>query len=585
MPLDAICLSAVREELSGRIAGMKIDKIQQPERDMIVLALRGIGAPCRLLLSAGTGDARAHLTEHKFENPASPPMFCMLLRKHLAGARIVSVIQPPAERVIDFALSSPYELEDLPDKHLIVELIGRASNIILTDANGIIIDCLRHVEGGLVRRRALLPGLLYGQPPSQEGKLNPLAATVDEWQEAYERTAEKSADKWLLSAFSALSPLICRELSFRAYGETDYPMSAVKDGGAALKREFFALMDVVNSGGFEPWSIADENASPRDFSYTRIMHYEGALVVSREESFSEMLDNHFTRTAMLEHVRQRASAMTNTVKTARDRLIRKLAAQREELKKTEERESMRQCGDIITSNFHLMEKGQDELLAEDYFSETGGMRNIQLDPLKTPQQNAARYYKEYSKAKNAERFLVEQIELGENELIYLESVLEEIGLAEGENDLAGIRGELVQTGYARVQKQSNKKLAEPAPMRFVSSTGIRILAGKNNIQNDRLTLKTASKSDVWLHVRKLHGAHVVVGSSGEAPDEATLLEAAAIAAYYSSARAGGKVAVDYTLVKHVKRQPGGRPGMVVYTDYKTIIAAPDEQLVSRLRKS
>ena len=622
MPLDAICLAAVREELSGRIEGMRIDKVQQPERDIIILALRGTGAPCRLLLSAGTGDARVHLTEHQFENPASPPMFCMLLRKHLVGARLVSVTQPPAERAIDLALSSPYELGDLPDKHLIVELIGRASNIILTGAmrprdqgsglreqeevdmaaaqdhsspldplscdsreDGMIIDCLRRVGGGLDGKRAVLPGIPYRPPPVQEGKMNPLAVTADEWQQVFGRAPEKTADKWLQAAFSALSPLICRELPFRAYGQTDYPMSAVKDGGAALMREFFGLMDAANSGRSEPWSITDGNAAPKDFSYTRITQYESALEVSRVESFSALLDNHFTRSAMLERVRQRASAMTNTVKTARDRLVRKLAAQREELKKTGERDLLRQCGDIITTNFHAMEKGQSELVAQDYYSEGGGMRSIKLDPLKTPQQNAARYYKEYTKAKNAERFLVEQIELGEVELRYLESVLEEIGLAEGESDLAGIRAELAQTGYVRAQKQPNKKPAEPAPMRFVSSTGTRIFAGKNNIQNDRLTLKTASKSDVWLHVRKSHGSHVVIACNGGEPDEATLLEAASIAAHYSAARAGGKAAVDYTLVKNVKRQPGGRPGMVVYTDYKTIIAAPDEQLVNRLRKS
>ena len=585
MPLDAICLAAVREELSGSIAGLKIEKVQQPERDIIILALRGAGLQRRLLLSAGTGDARIHLTEYQFENPVSPPMFCMLLRKHLTGARIISVDQPPAERVIELALSAPDALGVLSEKHLIIELIGRASNIILTDNTGIIIDCLRRTGGELEGKRPVLPGLLYRPPPAQEGKLNPLTATVGEWDDLFGHTIERTTDKWLQSVFTALSPLICRELAWRAYGETDFPMNKIRDNGEALKREFFALMDKVNKGDFEPWSITDENSAPRDFSYTMIKQYVDAFVMSREDSFSKLLDNHFSRSALQERIRQRAAAMTKTVRTTRDRLVRKLAVQSEELKKTGEREVLRQCGDIITSNIHLMEMGRNELVAHDFFSETGGTRSIKLDPQKTPQQNAARYYKEYTKAKNAERFLTEQITLSENELMYLESVLEEIKLAEGENDLSSIRSELEQTGYLRSHKKAEKKHKESAPMSFISSTGDRILAGRNNTQNDQLTLKTAQKSDIWLHVQKLHGAHVIITCNGEQPDETSLVEAAVVAAYYSSARGGGKAAVDYTFVRHVKKRPGGRPGMVVYTDYKTIIAAPDEQLVNRLRRS
>ena len=583
MPLDAICLAAVREELSGRIIGMKIDKVQQPERDTIVLSLRGAGAPCRLLLSAGSGDARIHLTEHQLENPVSPPMFCMLLRKHLTGARILSIKQPPAERILELGLEAPDALGVLSEKRLIVELIGRVSNIILTDATGLIIDCISRISGELSGNRAVLPGLLYRYPPVQEGKLDPQRVSADEWQAAFDLSDEKTMDRRLLSIFSAMSPLICRELSWRAYGEADYPIDAVRDGGAALRREFFSLFDKVNSGGYEPWSISDESGHTRDFSYTGIFQYSDLLSVSREESFSVMLDDHFTLSAIQLRIRQRASAMTKTVKRARDRIIRKLAVQGEELKKTAERDELRRCGDLITSNLHRMVKGRDEIVVEDYYSEDGEKRRIKLDPKKSPQQNAARYYKEYSKAKNAEKFLTEQIESGEKELEYLESVLEEISLAEGENDLMSIRLELTQTGYVRTQKQTKTKLKESAPMRFVSTAGYDILAGRNNIQNDRLTLKTASRSDVWLHTQKSHGAHVIISTNGESPDEVTVLEAAAIAAYYSSARTGNKAAVDYTLVRNVKKPQGGRPGMVVYTDYKTVIVAPDERLVSRLR--
>jgi predicted ribosome quality control (RQC) complex YloA/Tae2 family protein len=583
MPLDALCLSSVREELSNRIVGMKIDKVQQPERDIVILALRGKGEPCRLLISAGVGDARVHLTEYQFENPASPPMFCMLLRKHLIGARIASVIQPAAERILVLNLQAQDAMGELSEKRLILELIGRISNIILADSERII-DCLRRVGGDLTDKRSVLPGLFYRPPPEQKGKLDPTNATDQEWQDLFDSASEKEAEKWLLSSFGALSPLICRELAWRAYGETDVRIAAIKDGGTALRREFFALVGDAKSGRSEPWIITDGEGAPRDFSFTRIMQYENSLKTAKEKSFSAMLEGFYTRKAQLERVRQRASGMSKTVRTARDRIVRKLTAQQVELERTIDRDSLRECGDIITANLHLMEKGQSELTAPDFYREDGESRRIALDPQKTPQQNAARYYKEYTKAKNAERFLAEQIHLGEKELAYLESVLHEIELAEGERDLLEINRELTQTGYVKDKRKGKEKFTQSAPMRFVSSTGFQILAGRNNTQNDALTLKTASKSDIWLHVQKKHGAHVIISCVGTAPDETTLHEAAVIAAYYSAARSGGKVPVDYAFVKHVKKPPEGRPGMVIYTDYRTIVAVPDEEAVGKLRE-
>ena len=585
MPLDAICLAAVRSELSGRITGHKIDKVQQPEKDIVILTLRGGEGPCRLLISAGTGDRRVHLTQQRFDNPASPPMFCMLLRKHLTGARVARVDQPQAERILELELDAPDAMGVISKKRLIIELIGRLSNIVLVDGDGLIIDCLRRVGGDLTEKRAVLPGLLYRRPPTQEGKLDPLAVSAGEWQAAFDANCGgKKADEWILSAFSALSPLICREISWRAYSDADIRLEGIHDGGAALRKEFFGLIECAKAQRFEPWRLVGMDGAPRDFSYTRIQQYEDALDVRREESFSDMLDGFYTKASQLARATQRAAATRKTVKTARDRLIRKLAAQHAELEITAQRDLSRECGDIIMANLHSMKKGQKTLRAQDFFSEDGAMRDIALDPLKTPQQNAARYYKEFSKAKTAEKFLSEQIRLGERELEYLESVLGEISLAEGERDLVEISRELAQAGYIKLHKLGKEKQQESAPIRFESSSGMHIYAGRNNAQNDRLTLKTAPKSDVWLHAQKIHGAHVVISCGGEAPDEATLHEAAAIAAYYSAARGSGKVPVDYTLVRHVKRQPGGRPGMVVYTGQKTIIATPDEALVARLRR-
>ena len=622
MPLDAICLAAVKEELSRRITGLKIDKVHQPERDVIILLLRGAAGPCSLLISAGAGDARVHLTRYRFENPPSPPMFCMLLRKHLTGARIVEITQPRSERIVEFSLAAIGAMGELSEKKLTIELIGRASNIILTDSDGIIIDALYRIGGDMSGKRSVLPGLIYRPPPIQEGKLDPFGISHEKWAEiimaggpvavhmantgtcpvnspaaggatgetfnGIGALTEKRVDKWLLETFTALSPLICRELSWRAYGEADFCFSEITDGGRALGREFFMLMRQAENARFEPWLISDPGNVPRDFSYTRIMQYECALDVIRASSFSDMLDGFYTRSAQIHRTRQRAAAMNKSIKTARDRIIRKQVMQREELKKTAGRDSLRKQGDIITANLHQMKKGSRVLAARDFYGEEGAVVEIALDPLKTPQQNAAKYYKAYTKAKKAEKFLTEQLIRGDSELEYLESVLEALSIAEGERDLLDIRRELIQTGYikaGKTGKAKKEKAAESFPMEFESSTGFRILVGRNNSQNDLLTHKTAAKTDIWLHGRKVPGAHVVISCGAKQPDEGTLYEAAAIAAYYSAARSGGRVPVDHTLVKHVKRQPGGRPGMVFYTDYKTIIAAPDEQLVTSLRRS
>ena len=581
MALDAICLAAVSKELRGRITGMKIDKVQQPERDLIVLSLHGGNmTQCRLLISSGTGDARIHLTDFRFDNPASPPMFCMLLRKHLIGARIIDITQQPAERVLKLTLEIPYPVSGVSEMCIIVELIGRMANTVLTGGDGTIIGALRQFGGELSDKRSILPGQPYDPPPAQQGKLDPYSVTAEKWNEMFIGAGGQAIDKWLLSNFTALSPLICRELSWRAYGRTDTIINEISDGGAALWAVFYTLMGQAISEKFEPWMLTDADNTTKDFSYTCIMQYENVLNARKCDSFSAMLDDYYTRTAKQASLNQKAAAMTRTVKNAQDKLIRKLSLQRSEFEKTAGREWYRECGDIIKANLHLMKKGHSILTANDFYSEEGNMREIPLDPRKTPQQNAEKYYKDYSKAKNAEKFLSEQIRLNENELEYLNSVLQEIESADDEHGMNEIRSELMQTGYIRFQKSGKEKPVESEPMRFESSTGMRITAGKNNAQNDRLTLKTAGKSDIWLHAQKRHGAHVIISCGASPPDEATLYEAASIAAYYSSARNEGKVPVDYTIVKKVKKPPGGRPGMVIYTDYKTIIATPDNKVAS-----
>ena len=585
MPLDAIFLTALQTELDGKLRGARIDKIQQPEADQLVLSLRGGGASSRLLLSAGTGDARVHLTDAAFENPASPPMFCMLLRKHLTGARIISVTQPPLERSADIALDCVDALGENSRRHLIIELMGRYSNIILTDQDGRIVDCLRRVDMLMSELRQVLPGLFYRLPPPQK-KHDPLKIMPPGFSDLIAAAGDGEAAKWLLDTFTGLSPLICRELVHRAYGETGERLGVIcaRDGGAALSRTFFDLTDDVRAGKFVPVTLLDGDGRPADFSYTEIRQYGGAYQPEIAETFSALLDAFYTRRFASERMRQRSQALTRTVRTAHDRIARKTENQRGELKQTEGRERLRELGDILTAQLHLIQKGMTSFRTVDFYDDSGREIDIRLDPLKTPQQNAAKYYKDYTKLRNAESILTEQIALGARELEYLKSVLEELGRAESERDLSEIRRELIETGYMKLQKSGKKeKQAESAPMRFVSSSGLTFFAGRNNVQNEALTHRLAYKTDIWLHAQKIPGSHVIISANGTEPDDATLFEAATVAAYYSQARESGKVPVDYTHVKYVKKIPGGRPGMVTYTEYKTIVASPDEALVSKLR--
>ena len=458
--------------------------------------------------------------------------------------------------------------------------------MILVDNDGLIIDCLRRIGGDLSGKRSVLPGLIYKDPPVREGRLDPLGVTASTFQALFDKATDTTADKWLNSNFIGMSPLICREIIWRAYDETDHRISAIKDNGAALFRELQALIEKVKSSNFEPWMISTEDGSPKDFSYTCIKQYENTYKLIQEDNFSFMLDSFFTRSEQKRRMDQRSAATLKAMITARDRLIRKLAIQKVEVNETSKKDYHRQCGDLVIANLHLIRKGQKSLIAEDFYSENNELREIQLDPMKTPQQNAAVHYKAYTKAKNAGKFLDEQIRNGEKELEYIESVIENLHRIENEQDLTGIRNELMQTGYIKIQKQNKKiKNEESAPLRFISSSGIQILVGRNNVQNDKLTLKSASKSDIWLHAQKIHGAHVIIDCSGIFPDEQTLNDAATLAAYYSAARSGTKVPVDYTYVKNVKKPSGGRPGMVIYNDYKTIIASPDEKTVLKLQEN
>ena len=542
MGLDAICLTAVLEELRGTLEGGRIDKVYQPSRDEIVLAVRGAGENVKLLLSASPNGPRLHLTREVRENPAQPPMFCMLLRKHLTGARFLRLEQPELERIVLVRLESTDELGDKVLRTLVLEAMGRRANLILLDGEDRIIDCVRRVEGDVATgQRGVMPGLFYRLPDPRPG----------------------------------LPPLLERELDFRSNG-------ASREESLAEKLE--RLKEAVGPEGCVPYGLVREDKLV-DFTFLPILQYGPETGLRRYESFSKLMDDFYAGRATAEKVGQRGADLQKAVGRVRDRVARRVAQQELEREATKDRERKRELGDLLTSNLYALRKGMKTARLTDYYDPEGREVDVPLDPLLTPQQNAAKYYKEYNKAKTAEEMLTIQLDKGRKELDYLNSVLEAISLAEGERDLGEIRQELVDTGYLRPGKTAkvrNKRVTSK-PMEFMSTSGLRISVGKNNSQNDLLTCKLAGKGDIWFHTQKIHGSHVILWTEGEQPDLQSLNEAACLAAWFSQARDSSKVPVDYTPARYVKKPGGARPGMVVYTTYETAWVKPDGELARKLR--
>lgn len=590
MPLDAVCLRAVIQELNDTITGGRVEKVYQPERDEIVLAIRGIKGARRLLISAASGASRMHFIASARENPAAPPMFCMLLRKHVQGAKIASVSQPDLERIAVIELDTNDEMGIASKKYLVCELMGGFSNVILQDAQGRVIDALRRVEGDLAGgKRQILPGLFYHMPPMQAGKRNPLETSGAGLAAAVaEATGEQGLDKWLLSCFYGLSPLLCRELAYRATGDASKPVGLLTaQDREALSRVFSAFTQAVEDGQGTPCLLTRvDDRAVFDFSAMPITQYGALMETTQPASFSDLLTAFYEKKGKVERMRRRGQDLLRTVTAARDRLTRKLALQEQELAQTHDRDRYKRLGDLITANLYQLTPGARTVRVVDYYAEHCPEIEIQLDVRLTPQQNAQRYFKRYNKAKTAEEVLTAQLAMGKSELQYLESVLQAISEAENEQDLAQLREELLQTGYLSLKQHQKKQKAKPvnaAPFHYRTSDGFSVFAGKNNLQNDMLTLKTAYKNDIWFHTQKIHGSHVILVTDGREPTDTAMTEAACIAAYHSKARSSAMVPVDYSEVRNIKKPAGAKPGMVIYHVYKTAYVTPVESEIEKMR--
>ena len=577
MPFDAIFMTALAGELRQALTGGKVDKLYQPARDEAVLHMRAGRDNVRLLLSASPAHPRAQLTHVPRENPETPPMFCMLLRKHFTGARLLELAQPSMERLLDFRFETLDELGDRVERRLVLECIGRKSNLIMLDGAGRITDCMRRAEVDLSAKRPVMPGLFYA-PPEPTGRLDPAAMAPEELRSFVLANAPEGdgQDKWLLDTFNGLSPLTARELVFQGEGTRE-----------GLADRLAQLMERVKAGDFTPTVLLREGR-PFDFTFQPILQYGPAVELKRYPTFSALLDDFYEQKEAQERVKQRGQDFIRSVTQARNRTAKKIANQEADLARTAGREKLRRYGDIITTNFYAMSRGQSVLRAQDYYDPACPEVDIPLDPLLTPQQNAARYYKDYKKAQKAEEMLTLQIEKNRGELDYLDSVLQMITLSEGDRDLQEIRQELMDNGYLKQHRRKmtakgKQKIVHAKPLEFRSSGGLTILVGKNNSQNDRLTHREADKRDLWLHAQKLHGSHVILKTGGLPPDERSLTEAAMLAAWFSQGRDSGQVPVDYTPVKAVKKPAGAKPGYVIYHTYQTLYVTPDEETVRTLR--
>ncbi len=581
MPLDAVCLQAVVEELLPELLNVRIDKVQQPVRDQVILQLRGNR---RLLLNAGASAPRIQFTQIVRDNPMEPPMFCMLLRKHLVGGRIVEVCQPDMERLVELKIQVTDDFGQVGQRSLILEAMGRHSNLILLDGDRRIVDCLHRVDAEMSPQRQVLPGLFYELPPTQNKQCLP---ELSEEQLAACLTGEnpeKRLDAYLLERFLGLSPLVAREIVFCATGETDTRLGDLSaEVSQRFTEELIRFAQLIREKKFTPVILRQQDGKVADFSYLPIRQYGAFMQMEQMPSFSQLLDVFYEAREQQERIRQRGQDLIRTATTARDRMRRKLAQQEKDYAATQNRDQLRIYGDLLTANLYRMRRGENSFTTENFYDENGGSVTIPLDPLLTPQQNAAKYYKRYTKAKTAEKYLREQMEIARREEAYLESVLEEIHLAETEQDFLDIRNELKDSGYLRSHgKEKREWKRVNRPREFRTSGGFRVLVGRNNRQNDQLTLKTAEHRDYWLHTQKIHGSHVILCTEGRTPAQEDLVEAAKIAAWYSQARGSSNIPVDYTLVKNVKKPSGARPGMVIYTTYQTVNVLPEEDTVKGL---
>ncbi|MCL2697752.1 MAG: NFACT family protein [Oscillospiraceae bacterium] len=581
MSLSGAFLHIVKTEMiNGGLIGSRVEKIHQPSREEIVLTLHTKQGSKKLLFSANPASARVCLTSGTPENPSVPPMFCQLLRKRLGGGRLAEITQDGFERIVFFKFHCRNEIGDGETIILSVEIMGRSSNIVLLiERDGVlrVIDALKRVSDDVSSVRRVLPGLAYELPP-RKPRLSLLSFTKHELMNEFKFHEHERLDKALIKIFEGVCPLFSREATFRAASQTDIPV--VNLNVESTERLYNYLENVQKL--FKPTMLTDNEKKPFDFTFTDVKQYGGAMNVKSFDSANTLLDSFYAERASSGRARQRAGAMLKTLKSSYERVLRKTDVRRSELAACGERDKFRKWGDLISANLYALEKGAESLTAQDF--ESGESVDVPLDPILTPAKNAQKYYAEYKKLQTAEKTLTKLIKDSENELIYLDSVLEAASRASSDSELLEIKRELIESGYIKSAglKKGAKQEKPSEPLKFTSSDNVNIFVGRNNRQNDLLTFKLAKPHDIWLHTKDIAGSHVIIKS--ENPSQKTLEEAAQLAARFSKARDSSRVPVDYTEVRYVKKPAGAKPGMVIFTHNKTLYVTPSEEIFNQLKE-
>ena len=590
MALDGALLRQIKHELEGCLIGSRVDKIHQFSREEMVFVLRlrepaADGArSAKLYLSAGADSPRLHLTSSSFENPKSPPMFCMLMRKHLGSAKLLEIRQVGLDRILHLIFETRNEMGDLIELTVAIEIMGRHSNIILIDENGRVIDSIKRIDDTMSSVRPILPGVRYTLPPAQD-KLDLITSTPEQIEQRLIEGKDTPLSKALLAAVQGVSPIVCREVANYVFVGDDRVISQMTPDHFDRLRFFLSrVILIARDYTGTPTSVIDSRKKPMDFSFLDIHQYGGSMFTRTYDSYSQLLDDFYTQRDNIQRMRHRSSDLLKVLANTADRIARKLSLQQKELADCSDRETWKIYGDLISANLYSIQKGDRTARLINFYDEAQSEVVIPLDPRKTPVQNAQKYYGEYRKADTAEKKLRELIEEGQQEAVYIDSVFDALTRAQTNDELTAIRAELAEQGYLRKKGSAAKKGKEPklAPKRYRSDDGFTILVGRNNVQNDQLTLKEARGRDYWFHTKNIPGSHTIVVSDGQEVPDSTLHQAAILAAVNSKAAESSQVPVDYTLIKNVKKPRGAKPGMVIYVSYQTAYVTPDLELEKRL---
>ena len=584
MAFDGITVSAIKAEIEDKILGGRIDKVYQPEKDEIILGIRSMGQAYKLLLTSNASNPKFHFTQTNPSNPMTPPLFCMVMRKHLQSGKIIKIEQPDFDRILNIYVESLNELGDYSVKKLVLEIMGRHSNIILTDENNTILDCIKHIGHDTSSVREVLPGREYTLPPSQ-GKINTLELDNNNFNEVLENNPSFEIQSVIYKNYTGISPIAASEICYRANVNGSTPVEALTDIQKEIVFNKFAeLVEDIKANRFYPESITNEKGKTIDFSPIEMTQFNG-LEIKKYTSISKLIESFYANRDFAYRIGQKTQDLRKLITQNIERCIRKKDIQMQTLRSIKNRDELRLKGELLTANIYSIKKGMTTVELPNYYSENQELVAIELDSNKTPSENAQKYYKAYNKAKRTFEALKDQIKSNDEELAYLESVLTSVNNCTDEQDVKEIRRELREEGYVKkVKNQKDKSKKHSVPLHFISQDGFDIYVGKNNIQNDELTLKFARPRDIWMHTKNIPGSHVIIVANGQTIPDTTLNAGAMLSAFYSKAKNSSKVPVDYTEKKNVKKPNGSKPGFVIYETNKTAYITTSEEEIKKIRR-